>query len=139
MNGTCQAEVEKVWGMFQNYRLNMTLTTASAITMTNLTMECRTANATVTKNSACSSLFAAYGVGSDGCVSWLGVAGRSWVFAGNGGVGIDMTGFTSASFGLGNITPTATCEQIACEVTGTWAPGDDQEFVMNKTITVTAI
>jgi len=138
-NGTCQAEVEKVWGMFQNYRLNMTLTSASAISMTNLTLECRTANATVTKNANCASLFSAYGVGSDGCVSWLGVPGRSWTFAANGGIGIDMTGFTSASFGMGNITPTATCEQIACEVTGVWKPGDDQEFVMNKTITVTAI
>ncbi|MBW2986053.1 hypothetical protein KY333_01655 [Candidatus Woesearchaeota archaeon] len=138
-NGTCQAEVEKVWGMFQNYRLNMTLTSASAITMTNLTLECRTANATVTKNANCAGLFSAYGVGSDGCVSWLAVPGRSWTFAANGGIGIDMTGFTSASFGMGNITPTATCEQIACEVTGVWKPGDDQEFVMNKTITVTAI
>ncbi|MBW2986055.1 hypothetical protein KY333_01665, partial [Candidatus Woesearchaeota archaeon] len=138
-NGTCQAEVEKVWGMFQNYRLNMTLATDSLITMTNLTMECRTANATVTKNANCAGLFSTYGVGTDGCVSWLAVPGRSWVIGANGGIGIDMTGFTSASFGMGNITPTSTCEQIACEVTGIWKPGDDQEFIMNKTITVTAI
>jgi len=37
------------------------------------------------------------------------------------------------------LTPTPTCEQIACQIYGVWSPGDTQNFVMNKTITATAI
>jgi hypothetical protein len=102
-------------------------------------MECRTANQTATKNSNCAGLFNPYGVGSDGCVSWAATAGRSWVIGANTGLGIDLTGFTNIASPLGTISPTNNCKLIACEITGVWSPGDDQEFVMNKTIISEAI
>jgi len=40
---------------------------------------------------------------------------------------------------FGSIQPDSSCEQIACEVVGTWEPGNTQEFTVNKTITATAV
>ncbi|MBW3002908.1 hypothetical protein KY338_07145, partial [Candidatus Woesearchaeota archaeon] len=60
---------------------------------------------------------------------------------GGNAVWINLTSFypNLTSMPFGSIAPDATCEQIACEVIGTWAPGNTQVFTVNKTITVTAI
>ena len=139
-NGTCQAEVEKVWGMFQKYKLDIELTTATALDFQNITMYCRDANQTILAHPNCSGLFP-YNYNSTGCVQWQATAGRSWLSTGpNGasGLGIDLNGTTSINITMGNITPFDGCEQIACEIYGEWEPGNTQNFVMNKTITVTA-
>ncbi len=57
---------------------------------------------------------------------------------GNTGVSIDLTNFTNINVTLGTISPRDDCKQVACELNGTWTPGNTQEFTVNKTITVTA-
>jgi len=138
-NGTCQAEIEKVFGMFQNYNLTITLTTSSSINMTVLNMVCRTANDTVQTYPGCAGIFSSVGIGQPGCVNWVATAGRSTVLAGNSGLSIDLTNFTNITIPLGTISPTQNCKVIACEINGTWVSGDTQSFVVNKTITARAI
>ena len=139
-NKTCQAEVEKVWGMFESYNMTIELTASQAINMTALNMICRTANATTTAHSNCnaSNIFSTYGVGTDGCMAWVNTTGVAATLPGNAGLVIDLLNNASISIPLGKLTPTSTCEQIACEINGTWAPGDDQNFEINKTIRAVA-
>jgi hypothetical protein len=139
-NNTCQAEVEKIWGMFNKYNLSMTLNSSRPLNFTNITMVCRDANQTITANplANCAALFP-YPVGPGPCVTWVATPGLSQVIPGNLGLRINLNGFNSTNLQLGYIVPTPTCEQIACEIEGIWKPGNTQEFIMNKTITVTAI
>ncbi|MBW3002906.1 hypothetical protein KY338_07135, partial [Candidatus Woesearchaeota archaeon] len=59
-NGWCQAEVEKIWGMFQNYNLTITLTVDNpdgvAINLSSLHLVCRSFADTITINSNCTDL-----------------------------------------------------------------------------------
>ncbi len=138
-NGTCQAEVEKIFGMFQTYNMTMELTTPTSLNFSSLNLICRLANDTVAAHSGCSALFTTYGVGTGGCANWAATAGRSTVLPGNTGVAIDLTNFTNINVTLGTISPRDDCKQVACELNGTWEAGNTQEFTINKTFTVTAV
>jgi hypothetical protein len=101
-------------------------------------MLCRDGNSTVTAHPGCIGLFSTYptGITSTGCMQWVNST-YATTFA--NGLAIDVHNLTtSIEFNMGTITPTQTCEMIACEINGTWTPGNTQEFTINKTITVTA-
>jgi hypothetical protein len=138
-NLTCQAEVEKVFGMFQNYNLSLTLTTANPVNMSSLNMICRTANDTAQINPNCNSLFSPYGAGVSGCVNWTAVPGRSALLPGGKGVAVSLTNLTNLTVPIGVISPSQNCKIVACEINGTWSPGQTQSFVLNKTFTAVAI
>ncbi|MBW2973641.1 hypothetical protein KY346_04565 [Candidatus Woesearchaeota archaeon] len=137
--GWCQAEVEKVWGMFESYNLTINLSTNDVLNMTELLMVCRSFNETVQLNSNCSGL-SPYVDTATGCFTpGPATAGYSRV-VGNA-LEIDLINMSNSSIDirLGKLQPDATCEQIACEITGTWSIGDPtQNFVVNKSITATA-
>ena len=138
--GWCQAEVEKVWGMFESYNMTINLSTNDAINMTQLQMVCRSFNETVALNSNCSGL-SPYGTGSTGCFTpGPATAGISRVSGNSLIIELTVKNWTnSIDIPLGTMQPDATCEQIACEITGTWTVGDPtQNFVINKSITATA-
>ena len=135
--GWCQAEVEKVFGMFQSYNLTINLTTPTPINITNLQLVCRSFNETVAINSNCSGL-SPHADSATGCFSPVATPGKSSVVGNT--LYINLTGFTNLSIPMGTISPTASCKQVACELTGTWTVGDStQQFVINKSITVSAI
>jgi hypothetical protein len=138
-NGTCQAEVEKVFGMFATYNMSLELSTATPVNLSSLNLICRLASDTVAAHSGCSALFTTYGVGTGGCANWAATAGRSTVLPGGTGVSIDLTNFTNLNVTLGTISPRDDCKQVACEINGSWQTGNDQEFILNKTFTVSAV
>jgi len=137
--GWCQAEVEKVWGMFESYNLTINLSTNDVLNMTSLLLVCRSFNETVQLNSNCSGL-SPYVDTTPGCFTpGPATAGYSRV-VGNALV-VDLINMSNSSIDirLGKLQPDVTCEQIACELTGTWSVGDPtQSFVINKSITATA-
>ncbi|MBW2973644.1 VCBS repeat-containing protein [Candidatus Woesearchaeota archaeon] len=135
--GWCQVEVEKVFGMFQSYNLTINLTMPTPINMTNLQLVCRSFNETVAINSNCSGL-SPHADSATGCFSPVATPGKSSVVGNT--LYINLTGFTNLSIPMGTISPTGSCKQVACELTGTWGVGDPtQQFVINKSITVSAI
>ena len=137
-NLTCQAEVEKIFGMFVTYNLTINLTTAGTINFTALNLLCRDGNSTVTSHPGCIGLFSQYpsGITSTGCMQWV---NSSYATTFANGLSINLKNLTgSIQFNMGTMTPTPTCEMIACELNGTWSAGDTQSFTINKTITVVA-
>lgn len=142
-NGTCQAEVEKIFGMFVSYNLTINLTPNANLNFTALNLLCRTSNHTVDAHANCSSLFSTYGVGTGGCMAWINSTIATTFQDGTlvqTGLSINLRNLTTngTEFNMGTLTPTETCEQIACELNGTWQPGNTQSFTINKTITVVA-
>ena len=146
-NATCQAEIEKIWGMFLSYNLTINLTIDSGdpnnmINMTDINMICRSINDTQAYAQGgnppadCSGL-SIYGIDPDGSC-FTPIAGVPGSYLGSNGVVIPLNGTLGLAGQIGTIMPTAACEQIACEINGTWVPGNTQEFTVNKTITVTA-
>ena len=138
--GWCQAEVEKVWGMFESYNMTINLSTNDVINLTRLRLVCRSFNETVALNSNCSGL-SPYGTGATGCFTpGPATAGISRVSGNALIIELTVKNWTnSIDIPLGTMQPDTTCEQIACELTGTWSVGDPtQNFIINKSITATA-
>ncbi len=143
-NGWCQAEVEKIWGMFQNYNLTISLVADKAITMDRLLLVCRSYWDTTQINSNCTRLSIYQDTNGNCFTANVPAAYAAYASVAGNAVYINLTALAGPGFNLtnmpfGSIAPDVTCEQIACEVVGNWVPGDTQEFTVNKTITVTAI
>ncbi|MBW3004819.1 hypothetical protein KY310_03225 [Candidatus Woesearchaeota archaeon] len=143
-NGWCQAEVEKIWGMFQNYNLTISLVADRAINLSSLHLVCRSFYDTWQINGNCTRLSNWTDSNGNCFTANVPVGYGAYAQVIGNAVWINLTALAAPGYNLtnmpfGSITPDATCEQIACEVIGTWVSGNTQEFTVNKTITVTAI
>ncbi|MEM4263438.1 MAG: hypothetical protein QW666_00900 [Candidatus Woesearchaeota archaeon] len=139
--GTCQAEVEKIWGMFNTYNITINLTPDRNISMQDLQMCCRDLNTTVGLNSNCSNL-TNYGPSTysdNTCFTPVSVPGYSYNTSNTVCIYLHNITTSGVQIPIGTITPTPKCEQIACEINGTWNTSNTKTFTINKTITVTAI